>query len=473
MIHPHRVSADQLSSPGVWRRPRLGQLWFRIFILAIALLGGSSRYDLVQNGLLLPIIALLLIPSLYHLQWSDIERARILFGFLGVILLWMAVQITPLPPGVWQALPKRDLIADLDRLVGLEGVWRPISASPFRSLHSLLGLMVPVAAAAIVLSMRITTRALLLCIVLLGCVNASIGLLQIVSGSDSPLYMYAISNRNAPSGLFANENHSAVFSAICLVVTVRLAIESRRRGELGRLSLFLGSSAFLVILAVLAGGSRAGFAATLFALSVCMLMALFAFTAGKIEEGQGCKWRAASSANGLGILICFVALVLLVTGFIALERVPALRDLLAEDPFEELRWSLLPILTDMIETYWLFGTGFGSFDVVYRLHEPTALLVPTYMNQAHNDWAQLLIEGGLPALICLIAFIGWIFLSIYRIGTVKVLGVSVVIFWLSLCFIVMGFSLVDYPLRTPIYQAVSIWLILILQRDHEVALPVR
>src|SRR3546814_9365868 len=79
-----------------------------------------------------------------------------------------------------------------------------------------------------------------------------------------------------------------------------------------------------------------------------------------------------------------------------------------------MRVQTWPTVSDMIQTYWMLGSGFGSFPGVYKIYEPDALLRPSYLNHAHNDWAELLITGGVPfALIILAAplWVGRIFLG--------------------------------------------------------------
>ncbi|MFX5476572.1 hypothetical protein ABTD55_21880, partial [Acinetobacter baumannii] len=85
-------------------------------------------------------------------------------------------------------------------------VWRPISLAPFRGLNSLLSLIVPVCALLLAVSMKLNSRVLLTIIAGLGLVNALFGLLQVVGGSRSFLYLYSITNIDTPVGLFANEN---------------------------------------------------------------------------------------------------------------------------------------------------------------------------------------------------------------------------------------------------------------------------
>jgi O-antigen ligase len=106
---------------------------------------------------------------------------------------------------------------------------------------------------------------------------------------------------------------------------------------------------------------------------------------------------------------------------------------------------------EMIKAYWPLGTGMGSFEIVYRLHEPAELLSPQYMNHAHNDWLELILTGGLPAAALMgFAIVAWgtkvlrneragdadLFAPLRRAGAAILLILSLA-------------SISDYPLRTP------------------------
>lgn len=443
-----------------------GRGWvpFALLVAGLALLGGSARPDAVQDVLMRPLAALLLIPALAGLRGADLAdlRAALIAG--GLLLVWMTIQIAPLPPSVWQVMPKRELIADLDRLAALENAWRPIALAPFRALGSLLGLLVPLAALLLALSGRVSRRTMLLAIAGLGAVNSLVGIIQVIGGPRSGFYLYAFTNRGAPTGIFANENHAAVFSAVVLLVLARLAVVLRAepaeslpiRARLALLPLYL-----LVLLGVLISGSRAGLACAVLAIVAGGLMVWTGWRARQNPSGRGqSRAMALVAAGGLAIVI-------LVSAFLFFGRVPAAADLLADSTIEDIRWSLWPVLAEMVRDHWLVGTGFGSFDAVYRIYEPTALLLPAYVNQAHNDWAQLLIEGGLPAALCLLGLLGWTGAAILTLARRAGLRPDAdVMFWTAWLVIVMAASVVDYPLRTPTFQAVSVWLLVCLARDR-------
>jgi O-antigen ligase len=441
-----------------------GWLWFAVLVAALALLGGSARPDPVQNVVLRPLAALLLIPALARLRGADLAGLRVPLIMGGTLLVWMTVQLVPLPPSLWKALPGRDLVAGLDRLAGVDGVWRPIALVPFRALDSLLAMLVPVVALLLALATRLRTRTMLLAIAGLGAGNAVLGILQVIGGSRSPFHLYALTNRGAATGLFANENHAAVFAAVALLVLARLALAARTepseslpaRARLALLPLYL-----LVLLGALVSGSRAGLACAVLAMLTGGLM-LWSRWCAHHDPAKGGDPRALALAGAGGL-----AIVILVSTFLFFGRAPAAADLLADRTIEDIRWSLLPVLGEMLRDHWLAGTGFGSFEAIYRIYEPAALLLPAYVNQAHNDWAQLLIEGGLPAALCLFGLLGWTGAAILALARRAGLRPdAAVMFWTAWLAILMAASVVDYPLRTPTFQAVSVWLLFCLARDR-------
>jgi O-antigen ligase len=432
-----------------------------VFCFALILAGGSSRFDASQIAMLRPLAALLLIPALWFLERDDLRRAPVVLVLVGLWLVWMVFQLIPLPFDLWHQLPARDAIRGLDVIVGLDGVSRPISVAPFRGWNSVFALIVPICALLIALSFKLNPRQLLLLIAAFGVFDAALGLLQVLDGEQSPLYLYAITNRGFPVGIFANENHSALLSAMTLVVIARLGLSAATAMDARWLRLAYVPAFILVLLAVLISGSRAGLVFALMALGAGGTMAWLERWGQARQSGR----QTLASDGRVSRLLSAVALTIpfgLIAAFLVLDRTPAFEDILARSSFEDLRWSIWPFLKDMMQTHWLFGTGFGSFDKVYQIYEPTDLLMRAYVNQAHNDWAQVVIEGGLPAVMIAFAAIIWLAGSIRSIWSRRK---AAAIFWLAIFAILGAASLVDYPLRTPIIQSLALWLALVLADD--------
>ena len=443
-------------------------IWLGLLAGIAALFGGSSRPDTVQIAALRPLVALMLIPAFYYLSMEQLGRAKPLVIMLGLLTLWMIIQLIPLPHAIWQTLPARETIAELDRLLTIEDTWRPISWVPSRGWNALASMVVPIAGLLLALAVKANARMLLLIIVGIGLFDALLALLQVASGRSGLLYFYAVTNRTSPVGMFANENHSAVFSAIVMLVIARLATDSRRLREPAWLRLSYIPAFIIVLLAVLVSGSRAGLAMgglALLAAGAMIWMGISRSRRGR-RDGKLQRWLVGHPRTLL--LLFSIAIIALLSAFFGLDRAPGLSAFLSQNAFEDLRFQILPILEQMVRTYWLLGIGFGSFEGVYHIYEPTALMFPSYVNQAHNDWAQLIIEGGLPVAGILIFLFLWIANSIRDILLNWKSPLIYLIFWMTSIAIICAASVVDYPLRVPVFQLVMVWLVLALALErHE------
>ncbi|MEP3052153.1 MAG: O-antigen ligase family protein [Erythrobacter sp.] len=454
MIHPaseQRVFAE-----------RTGWLLLGGLAFLVAMLGGSSRPDAVQLVALRPLSALFLIPALYGLHRSYLAGARTLLLLFGAIAVWTLIQLIPLPPAIWQALPGREAIAQMDALLGLDGHWRPISLGPWRGWNALAALVLPIAALLLAVATQARAKTLLLIVVGLGVADAVLGLLQVGFGAGGALYFYTHTNEGTPVGIFANENHSGVFSACVLMVLARLALEERSAERQPAIKIAYPAVFLIVLLVALVSGSRAGLLTTAIAIaaSAGMAWAVLSKRSQADRHKKSSKFRIAPQKLLFGVVGLLVLII--VGAFFAFDRAPALNAILAQDALADLRWAIWPTLVEMISTHWAFGTGFGSFEEVYHIFERPSLLFSKYLNQAHNDWAQYLIEGGVPAVAILIALALWVARALRKSISVSEAPLLTKIFWLGLASIVAIASAFDYPLRTPIFQLVATWLLVVL-----------
>jgi O-antigen ligase len=166
---------------------------------------------------------------------------------------------------------------------------------------------------------------------------------------------------------------------------------------------------------------------------------------------QGRRNRPVSPALLKGALIGGAAVLAgLFVAALMFSRSLAFDRLVNSGTHSELRIDVLPTLIQMLKTHFPFGTGFGAFEFAYKRIEPTGLLTPNYLNQAHDDWLQIAIEGGLPAVLLVAVFIAWFAKTAFkalrdwrRAPDFNALASIAVI----LAFAVA--SAVDYPLRVP------------------------
>ena len=160
------------------------------------------------------------------------------------------------------------------------------------------------------------------------------------------------------------------------------------------------------------------------------------------------------------IIIGIVALIaIFVFASVAADRAVSIDRLIQIDTNEDMRSRGLPTVLAIIRTYFPIGTGLGGFDPIFRMHEPFALLKPTYFNHAHDDFLEVALTAGLPGLLLLVSAIGWWLWC--SIGAWRADAVLPKLGSATLLLILLA-SVVDYPARTPIIMAMTtiavIWL---------------
>lgn len=455
--------SNTVSMPGTTANATKGLILLIALAIVVAFLGGSSNPRVPQLVGLRPLAALFLIPIIYYWRAPASTHERTLAMLLLGVGAWMLVQLIPLPQSIWGSMPDRQLIVDLDAAVGLGAQWRPISWVPSRGVNALFSLIVP--ATALLLAMVLRARNETLLQILLGVVllNGVLAIIQVVSGNPEGAYMYN-PRSSGSDGLFGNENHSGVLMAIGLLIAARLASQPRPRHQRWQ-QLVYGIVGMVIFLSVLIGGSRAGLAAGVGATVGALFMLYLANRHNKPPKRTGSRTAKAPLGNRSVLALSALLLAGMTAAFFWLDRSPSFDGILSESAFDDLRWQLNPVLLDMASRNWLLGTGFGSFEEYYHIYEPTNLLLPKFINLAHNDWAQLVIEGGVVAVILLAMLLGWAGKQLARIVKEGAKSFHLIVFWFALFGLVAAASLVDYPLRTPIFQFVLVWLLLCLARD--------
>ena len=442
---------------------------FALFLTLVALLGGSSRPDPVQIVALRPMAALLLIPVLYTISRSAWMPGRGPIVLLLVLAGVMALQLLPLPPSIWHDLPGRGPIAALDEALGRADHWRPLSLVPGRTLNALASLIVPITACLIALAYRLDRAALLWAVFALGLASSVLGLLQ-VSGL-SFLYFYDFASAGTASGLLANRNHGATLAVITLLTGFFLVVQHGRQSERGlRRAILLGGVA-IALLSALVSGSRAGLAALMAAAVLAMAMAFAAGMfpiGGRRRAGRGQAVNTVSGRPNTGLVVAAAALSLaaVIALFVMFDAIPALDRLAQRGIGDQMRAGLWPVLVEMLRTYTWAGTGFGSFEEVYHIHERTALMAPQYVNQAHNDVAQFLIEGGAAAAGIAVLGAVWVLRRMVRSMRGQ-WSAARAIYWFGIVLVLFAASAVDYPLRTPLMQVVGVFLLLAFAAEAE------
>ncbi|MEC9068332.1 MAG: O-antigen ligase family protein [Pseudomonadota bacterium] len=419
-----------------------------------------------MTGLLVlrPVSILVLGYGLLTLSREHVRRYWPLVLIAGAAVILAVAHLLPLPPALWQALPGRETVVAIDHALGWSELWRPLTLDPQASRNALMALVTPCAVMVLAIQLDERQRELLLTFLLaLGALTALWGILQLMGNPRGPLYLYSKTSYSFPVGLFANRNHQAVFlvSLIPLLYAwVRLGHGSwtdirSSRGRRG--SVAIGGMLVLIPL-VLIAGSRAGLLTLVLAL--CGTAALLVLA----PAGRARNSRTRRLARWGPAMVGAAAIAGLVLVTIGVGRDRAFERLLGADSLGGLRADLLPATWDIALRHLPWGSGIGSFDDVYRMYEPDGLLMPSYVNHAHNDVIELFMTGGVPALLILAFAMAFYVHRFWTLVRKRAAGLraaplsGAALLALAILFVA---SLIDYPLRAPAMASfavlLSIW----------------
>ena len=411
-------------------------LLFTVADLSGANFAAVSEQTLVVCGLGL----LVLVISLWRLRLGlpnqSIGWAFLIICFgIGV----MTLQLVPLPSSIWSMLPGRSFVdKDLSSL-GMGGSWMPLSLSPYATKQDIIFLLPALAGFFGIISLpQQNWRILGWIFIFMAVVSSAVALTQRFQGENGifNFYHYHYPNAVVASGFFANRNFLAaqLYCTIPFVAAMILKTFAKTK-VLNFILSFLGIVVILIVVAGLgATGSRMG--ALLLVVSLLSLPFLFL------------SWRSSMGSTAvripkIGIVAIFVSIIIFAQLCLA-----ALQRFSQVDLAADYRGTMLKVSYTTLKAFFPVGSGFGSFVPAYQLFETPDVLKDFYVNHAHNDWIELLIEGGLPIAIVLVCFLCWFFYRLYYIWSnsgvdllAKAAGISASLLLIH--------SMVDYPLRTP------------------------
>lgn len=417
-----------------------------VYLAVVFLCGGGARADIQSLVFLRPFSILVGGLALLTLRIDDLRRYRFLSAMAALLLILGLLHILPLPPGLWQTLPGRDIVAEMERAAGISGVWRPISLAPIAAENAFFSLLVPLAALLLVVQLDADyQRRLIKPLLVIGVVSGLVGIFQIVGDPKGALYLYRITNNGQSVGLFSNRNHQAVFLAAMFPLIALFASQTLRTDDQIKTRLVICTSAGAILVPlILVTGSRQGLVLGTLAIGL-------AFWIYERPKAIVTRRRGEEKSFGTVFLAIFAALLLAVITAMA-SRAEALNRLIETDLTEEGRGRAWKIVADSVGKYFPAGSGAGTFVEVYQIAEPLKELRPTYFNHAHNDFLEVALTYGAPGIlllvVALVAFARSSF-SVIRRRKTGAHGERLSRAGFSIVLLIGLASFVDYPLRTP------------------------
>lgn len=436
------------ATPPLWT----GLLQILIFLLGVAwAIDGfqSSGWFVPEHKLLLPLVAL---------------------------LLYAVLQIIPL--GATQA-------------AGVESYARYISAMPYQTkwfAWQLLALSVFAAILMRYVETELRLQTLTYVVIGTGIASGLFGLLR--QTTDAPTFLF--DNPELARGTFAqfvNRNHFAYLAEMVFAVCLGLLVGDRRKER----SLVYLSLLLPCWLSLVSSRSRGGLLG-MFAAVIIVLLVILIVPPKTIENHHRRRRHRSSSepsglinrltaiklpamtkkilgASGIAILLGAILIgVVWIGGDPLATRVERTRDEFGVTENNSAvtggasRAEIWQATRKLIAAHPITGSGFGAFDVALTRHHVGSGMM--YVQQAHNDYLELLAGGGIIAALLVVWFVVWTLrAAVRKLKTAVGFDYGATVGALGGIAAIAAHSLVEFGLHTPINALVFMSLFVLATRQ--------
>jgi len=374
--------------------------------LAFCLLSASWAFAVYDNGGIASswrycITGIALAGLFYWLSPSDRRKERPRKLDLALVLAVLSVallQVVPLPHFLISILsPRRfDQISALSRVVGPQP-YATLSSVPAASWNTilLLGAYALVYLLVSDLRRRAWDRPWVMAapIILIGLLEAALGLFQFYSGADGSTGTYV--NRNHFAGILEMSLPFALMFGFSVLTRNRDRFQTPARPTI--LACLFFAAAAVMLVSVINSQSRMGFISVLASLFVTGIVAVSSHFSTAVPWR---RWLPAA-AVGATVLLAFVFLPTdqLIGRFASMAT--------TREPSEDTRKQIWQETLPLIASYPLTGCGLGAYESCFL---PFKKVEPSYtVDFAHDDYLQVMAEFGIPgfALILTLALLAY------------------------------------------------------------------
>ena len=404
------------------------------FLIAVIVVLTTIAYGAVHQPILaLFYILVALLMVLWAIDGFVSGAPRFSASWLQLPLLAAAVY------GFIQIIP----IGSLAETAGVTGIPRTISLNPFATQISaihFLALFFLLAVTLVLLDSASRIRRLAMIITVFGFIYAFFAILQSVL---SPSKIYGIYEAGAPFGSFVNRHNFAAYMEMAIALPLGLlfvgAVSKDKR-------LLYITAVALMGVSLLLSLSRGGLVA--FLAEIIFLVLLTAGTGNKSRLGI-------RLALAVLLLVGVIAGAIFVGGETSLTRVA---DIAQSGDLTTGRSTIWRVTLSVIAANLPFGAGLGAFGVAYTPFDTMSGL--ERVEQAHNDYLQVLADAGIVGLIIGLFFLFRVFvLGRAAVGIKNVYRRGIALGALAGIFAILVHSIFDFVLHT---TAVSVLFLMLL-----------
>ncbi len=337
--------------------------------------------------------------------------------FVVLMLGWVLFQLVPLPPDLVRILSPAAFNAHQNAVPGGEShLWMTLSVHPRATLAEFFRYATYAAIYILtvqLLANRDVLRQTVFAVTVFGALLAFSSILQLYLTMDMALWVRHVPVNSMIVGPYICHNHYAglmamifpVVLALFLFLKPRIRNTSILKGikevvsqEKANIHILVGTAALLIVVSIVLSLSRGGM------ISTCL--ALLVFTALLLK-------KRISRTSRLLITLIVILACLCVSWFgwePIIERFSELKN--KTGAIENSRLDYWKDSVRIIRAYPFTGSGFGTFKDIY--HSYQSIGENHYVDHAHNDYLELLAEGGAIGFLLFAAFLAAWLIKSYR-----------------------------------------------------------
>ena len=301
------------------------------------------------------------------------------------------------------------------------------------------------AAALSFINIQTRLRKIVVAIVIFGALMAFFGILQRLAGVEG---IYGLRpSPNIPFASFVNQHHFAAFMEMTIGLTLGL-IFGKATDKDKRFLLLI--AAVLMGIAIVMTSSRGGmlslFGILAFVIVANLLKKQKDENKSSTENRQNYRRNFTIIAGGLALILGLFGAVLLLGGDASLLRGVGVTN---QQDFTSGRTHFWYVALQIILSHPILGAGLDAFGTAFTRFDTWN---GTFrIEQAHNDYLQILADAGIVGFACVASFIYLLFKnSLHAVGdALNRFRRNAAIGALAGCFGILIHSFFDFPLRTP------------------------
>lgn len=411
---------------------------FLVLVLSVAIVTTTLAFGTVHYwALALFNLGALTVLILWVIDAWSIGRFRISRNPLQLPLIGAIIL------GIVQLMPLRNVTDSAASF----GVSQSLSLDPHSTrlvLVQLATLLIYFGATLVFIDTPRRLRVIIRTIMIFGFILALFGLSQSVI-SPTRVYWIRELNQSTAFGPFINRHHFAGYMELTLALPLGLLFAGAVDKEKRVIYLFLAA---LMGVALIMTSSRGGVVSLV--AQILFFVLVTGFWRKEDHRHRESKRRSrlrgmvAKVTLGLALVVSLFVGALLMGGDWSLNR---LVDSVNMDDPTTGRTHFWSVTVEMIKTHPFLGTGLGAFGVIYTRFDSRNGLMR--LEQAHNDYLQILSDAGIIGALLGLAFVVILFRRAFqRMRSRDVFRSGVALAALGGCFAVLVHSFFDFTLHT-------------------------